>query len=672
MRRLFWAWVALLLTCVYPSGSAEDGSKVNTSVYAIEINGIVCGYSEVSLEPSSAKGQVLKQRVHANLAALGSSFDSDVVLTYHLDGTGGFTYHDSKIDQGDTHLRSVVTFDGDSAVFDYGEGSLTRVQLPPGTLLENTTLFPHLVRDFVEGGMREQTYRYLEVRDAAVQTKTYSLVERVPLELGGNTYDAVGFEQLNKDTGMRAKIWIDAATGRLLRAEVPGNRVSYLADRSVKKRLAVGNLDDNILARANRSIGDFQAITYMKVKVEAHPSGAWVTVEELNVPGQRFVGTVEENRIQGVFEIAHPRYDRRGVPPYPPDFASESSLRKFLEPDDFMESDDPVLAEKAAEIAGGSQDSWEAVTRLSRWVARNIGYAIPGGVTARKTYEIRAGECGAHSFLTAAFCRSVGIPARVVWGAMYVPSRGGMFGQHAWNEVYMGEAGWIPIDSTVSELDHLDSGHIRLSEYKSTMTALNPVHFEILEHRVGQAQPLAREDPGGSLSRYVGSYRHSGSGQEVRAETQGSTLVLNIVGKSMIALNPPNPDGIWVSKMTDSLYCTFSEDSGGEVGELILHQLIRMPRSDEALEDVDAVPEELRPYCGKFILRQVNAEFSVLYDRGQLAVNDPMAKKIVHLKPLGDAGRWIDEFDKNQVYFEKDDQGKISHLVIDSTNRFKR
>ena len=499
MRRLFWAWVALMLTCVNPSGSAEDGSEVNTSVYAIEINGILCGYSEVSLEPSGAHGQVLKQRVHANLAALGSSFDSDVVLTYHLDETGGFTYHDSKVDQGDTHLRSVVTFDGDSAVFDYGEGSPTRVELPTGTLLENTTLFPHLVRDFVESGMREQTYRYLEVRDAAVQTKTYRMLERVPLELGGNSYDAVGFEQLNKDTGMRAKIWIDAATGRLLRAEVPGNRVSYLADRSVKKRLAVANLDDNISAKANRSIGDFQAITYMKVRVEAHPTGAWVTAEELNVPGQRFVGTVDENRIQGVFEIAHPRYDRHGVPPYPPDFGSDDSLREFLEADDFMESDDPMLAAKAAEIVAGSSDSWEAATRLSRWVAQNIGYAIPGGVTARKTYEIRAGECGAHSFLTAAFCRSVGIPARVVWGAMYAPSRGGVFGQHAWNEVYMGDAGWIPIDATANEVDYVDSGHIRLSEYESTMTALNPVRFEILDHRIGGAAGVSPGDGGGRV-----------------------------------------------------------------------------------------------------------------------------------------------------------------------------
>ncbi len=673
MRKPFWVMLALLLTGVCSPDSTETDADVSTSVYAIEINGTLCGFSEVSLQPSSRDGRVLKQRVYSNLAALGSQFESEIRLTYHLDESGAFTYHDSKIDQGDTHLSSVVTLEGQSAVFDYGDGNLTRVELPPGTLLENTTLFPHLVRDFVERGMTEQSYRYLEVRDAAIQTNKYRKLERAPLELGGVTYDALGLEQLNQDTGLRAKIWIDAGTGRLLKAEAPGNRVTYLADASIKKRLTVANLDNNILVKTNRSIGDYHAITYMKVRVEAHPSGEWVTPESLNVPGQRFAGTVDENRIRGVFEISHPRYGRNRVPPFPPDFSADASLQEFLQPDDFIESDDPVLAERAAEIVKGSEDSWEAATRLSRWVAKNVDYTIPGGVTARKTYKIRAGECGAHSFLTAAFCRSVGIPARVVWGAMYVPSKGGVFGQHAWNEIYMGEAGWIPIDATASEVDHVDSAHIRLSEYKSVTTALNPVQFEILDYRVREADGGVREGENNDFSRYLGSYTHPANGQRVEVELEGSSLVLNVVGKTKIALKAPNQEGVWTSKMGDSLFCTFPEDSRGEVGELVLHQLIRMPRTDDVLAHAnDAIPEELRPYCGKFLLRQANAAFTVLYDEGQLAVNDPMAKKLIHLRRLEGTGLWIDEFDKNQIYFEHDDQGKISYLVIDSINRFKR
>ena len=122
-----------------------------------------------------------------------------------------------------------------------------------------------------------------------------------------------------------------------------------------------------------------------------------------------------------MFEISHAKYDGKNAPPFPPNF-KDASLEKYLIADGRVESDDPVLIKKAKEITEGSKNSWEAATRLSKWVAENIHYAIPGGGTARKTYDIRAGECGAHSFLLASFCRAVGIPARVVWGGMYVPN----------------------------------------------------------------------------------------------------------------------------------------------------------------------------------------------------------------------------------------------------------
>jgi transglutaminase-like putative cysteine protease len=167
---------------------------------------------------------------------------------------------------------------------------------------------------------------------------------------------------------------------------------------------------------------------------------------------------------------------------------------------------------KALEITAGSRDSWEAACRLCRWVAQNISYAIPGGGTARKTYDLQAGECGAHAMLLAAFCRSVGIPARVVWGCMYVPNYGGVFGQHGWNEIYMGPAEWIPVDATASEIDYVDSGHIRIGVYQSPVTALNPRKMQVLDYRAGGARmrPI-REQVAAQPEPYVGEYPGKGA-----------------------------------------------------------------------------------------------------------------------------------------------------------------
>ena len=59
----------------------------------------------------------------------------------------------------------------------------------------------------------------------------------------------------------------------------------------------------------------------------------------------------------------------------------------------------------------------------------------------------------------------------------------GIFGRHAWNEVYMGDAGWIPIDATIGEADYVDSGHVRLGVVQPTGSGIDVRRIEILGHR---------------------------------------------------------------------------------------------------------------------------------------------------------------------------------------------
>jgi hypothetical protein len=53
----------------------------------------------------------------------------------------------------------------------------------------------------------------------------------------------------------------------------------------------------------------------------------------------------------------------------------------------------------------------------------------------------------------------------------------------------MGEAGWVPIDTTIGEADYVDSGHIRVGVYQSVATVLNAQRFEVLAHRLSPPSP---------------------------------------------------------------------------------------------------------------------------------------------------------------------------------------
>jgi len=674
--------ICLLALLISVSGSYQAKAaevEPQTLYYGVEINGVLCGYSEVKVSPMEKDGKdmiLLKDKVFAMLSALGSKFNTEVNLTYHIDPvTGKFSYHDSDIQQGPTQLGSKIFINGNTARFIGTPGNReTTVALPPDVVFENVLFFPHLIKDFVERKLPEKSYEIFEVRETEVQKSTYTKVATEKLELAGKSYNAIVLDKLNTKTGLKVKMWIDVENGYMLKMTAPGNRMSYLADPSVVNRIKMADVDDTLFSKVDVAIADIQAISYMKVKATIQPSGLWVTQEGLNVPGQSFTGTINDNLIEGVFEIEHQRYDGSDAPPYPADFSKDESVKKYLEAEDFIQSDDPVLIEKAQEITNGSKDSWEAACRLSKWVSENISYAIPGGVTARNTYDQKAGECGAHSILLAAFCRAVGIPARVVWGCMYVPNYGGAFGQHGWSEIYMGKAGWITVDATASEIDYVDSGHIRIGEYQSMVTALNPKKMEVLDFTAGSMKMGQEESASGMYSAYVGEYTNPNTKTVLKVFVQGGSLAVDIPGKVVLALNDPDQEGLWYCKLSDQLYFTFKRKylGFGKVVEMHLHQIIPLPRKPGPQSASNNVPENFRPYLGKYSLAALQAEFTVLYKNGGLAVNDPLAKKVIKLQSPNEKGRWVDEFNKNSIFFEQDNKGNVTAMKIDSVDKFTR
>jgi hypothetical protein len=674
-RAITLALMSLMIAGLTLPAGAKDAEEI---FYAVEINNTICGYAELELSQIEQEGRELTRidhRLFIMISALGSEFNTNVQLTYYIDPeTGQFTYHDSDLKQGDVELGNKVFIENGTARFvDPKSGEETIVELGDDVLLENTLLFPHLVRDFVKGEAKEKTYKGLDVREMGIQNWKYSLLTDEKIKLAGEQHNAIVLEKHVLETGVKANMWIDTATGRLLKTTFPNNRKSYLAKPSDVKDIKVANLNENVITRVNVSIPDTKAIEYMKAHALFQPTGLVVDEKALNVPGQSFTGTIESNRIEGVFEIEHPRYDGSNAPPFPPDFSGDESLKHFLEPDGFIESDDPVLIDEARRITAGSKNSWEAAVRLSGWVADEIGYAIPGGATARKTYDIRAGECGAHSILLAAFCRTVGIPARVVWGCMYIPNFGGSFGQHAWNEIYMGEAGWVPVDATAHEVDFLDSGHIRVGIYQSIATALNAQEAEIIDYRLsGTVSEEKAAELATAFEPYTGNYDAPHSDLVFKVFVQDGSLTVDIPNKIALALNDPDDDGRWVSKIAPHVYCTFDRDEEDGVNAMYIHEVIQMPRKADLDSIPDDVPEELAPYLGVYRFAAAQADFSVWYVNGSLAIYNPLDKETVGLQSPDEKGGWLDQYGKNTIYFVKDDGGKITALKIDSRNRFER
>jgi len=261
---------------------------------------------------------------------------------------------------------------------------------------------------------------------------------------------------------------------------------------------------------------------------------------------------------------------------------------------------------------------------------------------------------------------------------MYTPNLGGAFGQHGWNEIHMGDAGWIPVDCTASEIDYVDSGHVRIGTLRSAQTALNPRTMEVLAYRVDSSNSggsrAASSEASEAFDAYVGDYTGKGGKPVFKVLVQDGCLAVDIPNKVVLALKDPDRQGRRYAKLTDRVYVVFTRNDSGQVVELQLHQLIRLRRKSGPNETDPEVPEQLRPYLGTYRLAAKQADFEVIYRDGTLAVNDPLARKIIKLRipsPFKE-GWWKDEFNKNEISFARDREGTVTQMVIDSNHRFRR
>jgi hypothetical protein len=104
---------------------------------------------------------------------------------------------------------------------------------------------------------------------------------------------------------------------------------------------------------------------------------------------------------------------------------------------------------------------------------------------------------------------------------------------------------------------------------------------------------------------------------------------------------------------------------------LILHEIIPFPKKSEQ-DAVEDIPDFMACCLGVYELQQANAEFKVFCKNGSLMIHNSLENRDIRLQDPDEQGRWKDEFNKNEIFFEKEAGGKVVMMKIDSINRFRK
>jgi transglutaminase-like putative cysteine protease len=303
----------------------------------------------------------------------------------------------------------------------------------------------------------------IEFQTFSSETETVSRGSQTALawenvRIGGGEVRALKVEEVLEGAGAKITSWLDDRR-ETLRQEMPtpfGVAEIVLATREQALQAEGGGalpeemFERSILRTAVR-LPQARTLEYLKVRlIPRDPVSAW---PEFSGPSPKAVdrtGTTID------LEIRRPKTPGPARLPV----AGTEANREFLEPNAYIQSDDPAVRKTALDVLGGETDIWKAGLKLERWVAENMQFDL--GIVLAPSSELfknRRGTCVGYATLLATLARAAGIPSRVVIGYVYAL---GMFGGHAWTEIAVGEA-WIPLDSAIVAPGVADAARIGMS-----------------------------------------------------------------------------------------------------------------------------------------------------------------------------------------------------------------
>jgi len=347
-----------------------------------------------------------------------------------------------------TDLEGSVV-DGQLVLRVISSGAVTRRVIPAEGPIYVGDVIPWLV---VRQGMKpgdEASFQVFDPTVLATGAMTVHVDDWEEHELDGHTVRAlkltVGY------MGIPMEIWIDK-DGTLLesRTGIMNIRSVNESRESLEESTDFADLDQGELIveasiPVDTKIPDQQDLVSLTVKLRGLP-------DDLEIPSDSWQRVLSREGDTATLRIGGGDTEGR---------VSQDELEAALEPSILVQSEDPRIREKAAEVVGDATENEEKAKRIATWLSRamvsELRVSTPSAV---EILESMRGDCNEYATLYAALARAAGIPARICAGLVY---QDGSFFYHAWNEVYLPGRGWTPVDTAFGEFP-ADPTHIKFTQ----------------------------------------------------------------------------------------------------------------------------------------------------------------------------------------------------------------
>jgi len=454
------AWVVTLVTLVNrsyvqasPANLATDLARYgSTAVWrGVYYRGEKIGFT-VSQTTRTDDGYELQEDGRLQMLLLGQDTAATIRTTARVDTAFMLRSFDFSLDPGTGPITVKGSLDRLGETFrltlaiDSGGATRTETRELP----EAPVLSLNLSRLLANGGLVPGSTHTRTVLDPATlqsAVMTVAVGDRGVVRANDTVIPAFRVE--TEFRGLKTTSWV-TDTGEVVREESPLGLMTIRESPERARGLAVpGRVQADLLQAAaivpsmRGRIDEPRDVRRLKLRLD----GADVPAEELNGAGQTADGNV--------IEIV----DSRSLQPGPRD----ANVDRYLKPEPLLESDAPEIRAEAEQAVRGATDDRGRAERLTRYVNglldKKPTVSLP---SAREVLRTKVGDCNEHTALFVAMARSIGMPARIAVGLVFMH---GAFYYHAWPEVYIADKTqgfWLPVDPTLNQYP-ADATHLRLT-----------------------------------------------------------------------------------------------------------------------------------------------------------------------------------------------------------------
>ena len=427
----------------------------------IVFNGAKIGFTHLSLAPAVDADNQFDLRSEAFLRFRFLMFDKQANLRSSdrvaFDLTLLHFFYDYDLDGNKLKLSGKLT-DGMLEVEIVSQGQTERQTIPiEGKLYPTSVIGIYPVLHGLELG-RRYSYKVYDGETQSIATVTQKILAYEQSDL---LFSGKAFKIKTELLGQKVTSWIGLDGKPLLEIARNGVIISGLESEFVaKKYLAAAtiNKEETLL---EYSLIKTDTLILEPERVKSMKAALYGIDEDLSIPSDE----VQQCKRQGekvtcqisMRELAD---SSRGY------IDSHADTQVYLVSTRTVPSRDELIGAMANEITMGVSKPIERIRLLVEWIEENIEQEPVDVFTALDVLSRKKAECQGHTYLYAAFARSLGIPTRVVNGIVYSERYKG-FLYHTWAESFV-NSHWVTVDPTLRQLP-ADGTHIKLVEGETSL-----------------------------------------------------------------------------------------------------------------------------------------------------------------------------------------------------------